>query len=309
MNWDDLRFLLALGREGSLAAAARALGVDQTTVARRLRALEQALGGALFTRAGAAGWSPTAMGERVLARCTRIEADVAGLVHLAASERQAVQGRVRITTVDLLASAFLLPRLPALRRRHPALEIELVTANENRGVGRSETDIALRLARPGGGDLRIRRLVELGFACYRAAGTDAPDAWVAYDAGLSHTPEMRWLARQPGEAPRIVMRSNNAAVLAGAAAQGMGRALLPCCVGDAWPGLARDSGPQPVLVREVWMLLHRDARAHPRIAAAADWLAERFAEGAALLRNGTGAEALGYASLAGHGRASADGNP
>ena len=82
MNWDDLRFLVTLGREGTLAAAARRLAVDQTTVARRLRALEEGLGTALFEREEGL-WRPTAVGARVLERAARIEEDVAGITRLA----------------------------------------------------------------------------------------------------------------------------------------------------------------------------------------------------------------------------------
>ena len=82
MNWDDLRFLVAIGREGTLAAAARRLKVDQTTVARRLRALEDTLGTPLFERSDK-HWRPTAVGASVLERAARIEEDVAGLARLA----------------------------------------------------------------------------------------------------------------------------------------------------------------------------------------------------------------------------------
>ena len=94
MNWDDLRFLVVIGREGTLAGAARRLKVDQTTVARRLRALEDALGTPLFERSDGR-WQPTATGARVLERATRIEEDVAGLTRIADAGRPGIHGTVR----------------------------------------------------------------------------------------------------------------------------------------------------------------------------------------------------------------------
>ena len=168
MNWDDLRFLVEIGREGTLAAAARRLKVDQTTVARRLRALEDTLGTPLFERSDK-HWRPTAVGASVLERAVRIEEDVAGLARLAETGTRTVSGVGRITSLS--------------------------ASNDNLNVSRREADIAIRLARPESGDFLIRKLADVGFAVY-AAPSAQHDDWVTYDAELAHTPEMRWLAAQ-----------------------------------------------------------------------------------------------------------------
>lgn len=274
MNWDDLRFLVVIGREGTLAGAARRLKVDQTTVARRLRALEDALGTLLFERSDGR-WQPTATGTHVLERATRIEEDVAGLTRIADAGRPGIQGTVRITSVGTLLADWLVPRLPDLYARHPGLDVTLVASNDNLNVARREADIAIRLARPESGDFLIRKLVDVGFAVYAPASGAPPDAWVCYDDELAHTPEMRWLTPQLADS-RVRLRSNGVDALTRAVAAGIGRGVLPCFIGDATPGLIRQSGPAPVVTRELWLLIHPDARQQPRVGAVADWVVEAF---------------------------------
>lgn len=284
MNWDDLRFLVTLGREGTLAAAARQLGVDQTTVARRLRTLEQDLGTPLFERNDGL-WRPTAVGSRVLERAGRIEEDVAGISRLAEAGAAAVGGVVRITAVGAFIGDWLVPRLPGLYTRHPELCVDLVASNDNLNVARREADIAIRLARPASGDLLIRKLADVGFALYGAARGDlqvSAGDWVAYNEDLAHTPEMRRLQAMLGSG-RIRLRANSVRGLARAVADGVGQGLLPCFLADPDPRLARLSGPHPVLSRELWMLIHPDARPLPRVAATADWLVACFGEEAGRL--------------------------
>ena len=289
MNWDDLRFLVVLGREGSLAAAARLLKVDQTTVARRLRALEQALGTPLFLRSEGR-WLPTEVGARVLERAGRIEEDVAGLTRLAEAGAQAVSGVVRITSVSTIVAEYLIPRLPPLYERYPELAVDLVASNDNLNVSRREADIAIRLARPDSGDFLIRKLADCGFALYGAARGDLPvrpEDWVAYNEDLARTPEMRWLEPRL-RGGRVRLRSNSLRGLAQAIAGGMGHGVLPCFLADAHPGLVRLGGPEPVLSRDLWLLIHRDARQQARVAATADWLIERFAADADSFRGAPG---------------------
>ena len=223
------------------------------------------------------------MGARVLERAARIEEDVAGITRLAEAGAGAVGGVVRITAVSALIGEWLVPRLPGLYARHPELRVDLVASNDNLNVARREADIAIRLARPASGDFLIRKLAGVGFALYGAARGDlavSAGDWVAYNEDLDHTPEMRRLHAMLGEG-RIRLRSNSLRGLVRAVAGGIGHGLLPCFVADADPGLVRLSGAEPILYRELWMLIHPDARPLARVAATADWLVERFDEAAA----------------------------
>ncbi|MBI5615791.1 MAG: LysR family transcriptional regulator [Gammaproteobacteria bacterium] len=285
MNWDDLRFLVVIGREGTLAAASRRLKVDQTTVARRLRALERTLGATLFER-DAGRWLPTAVGRGVLERAARIEEDVVSVVRAAEAGADTVSGVVRITSVSAIISGYLTARLPELYARHPELVVALLASNENLNVSRREADIAIRLARPPAGDFLIRKLAECGFATYGPAREDVharPGDWVAYLEDLAHTPEMRWLDSQL-RGGRIRLRSNSLGVLAQAVANGIGCGILPCFIADRHPGLERLDPAQPAVTRDLWLLTHREARRQARVAAAADWLVERFEADAAGFR-------------------------
>lgn len=284
MNWDDLRFVVEIGRSGTLAAAARHLKVDQTTVARRLRALEDELGAALFER-GDGHWLPTAIGADVLQRAGRIEEDVTALLRVAEAGAGAVSGLVRVTAVGTIIGDYLAPRLTGLYARHPDLSVELIASNDNLNVARREADIAIRLARPTRGDFLIRKLADSGFAIYGAAGhgQDTPNDWVAYLDDLAHTPEMQALENLRGNG-RIRLRSGSMRGLMRAIASGIGCGILPCFLADPEPGLQRLSGPQPILSREIWLLLHPDARQQARVAAVSDWLAECFAGDGALFR-------------------------
>lgn len=287
MNWDDLRFLVMIGREGSLSGAARRLKVDQTTVARRLRALEADLGAGLFERLDGR-WQPTPVGSQVLARAQGIEEEIASLSHLA-SAGDALRGVVRITSVSAILGEYLLPRIGALCQSHPELQIEFIDSNDNLSVARREADIALRLARPQRGDFLIRKLADCGFAVFGcvAQAPPADEDWLTYNTDLAATPEMAWLAARLGDG-RVRLRCNTLRGLAAAAAQGVGRCLLPCFIGDTNPVLQRRSGAAPVLSRELWMLVHPEARRQARVSAVADWLVERFSADAALFRGGAG---------------------
>lgn len=270
MDWSDLRHVLAVARAGTLAAAARRLGVNQTTVARRLRAAERALGAPLFERRAGA-LAATAAGESAIARAARIEQEVEALAAGSRRETAGATGLVRVTTVPVLANRLLIPALPKLFAAHPGLRLELVAEPRNLNLTRREADIALRLARPDSGAALTRRIGRLDYAVYaprRRGGERLP--WITYEEGLRHLPQARWVAAAGGEeAPLFV---NDAEAMLAALQAGLGKALLPCFVGDGEPRLRRLPGPKAVLSRPLWLLVHRDLRAQLRIAAAIAWL-------------------------------------
>lgn len=288
LDWNDVRYALVIARGASLASAARTLDVDQTTVARRLRVLEAQMGTPLFERLKGR-MTPTAAGAMLVERGLRIEQEIAALRHLAADQQAQVQGVIRITAVDAIVAHYLAPQLAALRVRHPELAVELIGSSDTLDLSRREADIAVRLARPQSGDFVVRRLAELVYGVYGARGEDVAEDWrvshvgnwVGYDQSLAQVPEMRWLAQRVGD-ERIVLRCNNLDALAIAVANGVGRAVLPHLVGARYPSLCCLSGDEPVLRRELWLVVPRELRDVPRIRAVSDWLVERFAADASL---------------------------
>ena len=258
-DWNEVRFVLAIARNGTLAAASAELAVDQTTVSRRLKALEARLGTRLFER------------------------EVAALAHVASDSDARVRGITRITSVDSLIANYLAGLIPDARSRFPSLVLELVAGNRNLDLLRREADIAIRLARPTRGDLVIRRLGTIAFGVYAVPGQAergmaAASNWLAYDREMMDLPEMRWLQVHVDPA-RIVFRSNSVDALARAAESGVGHAVLPVVIAARHDGLVRLPATLPV--REIWLATPRELRDVARVRVVADWLVACFARDAA----------------------------
>jgi DNA-binding transcriptional LysR family regulator len=272
MEWSDLRYVLTIARAGTLAAAARRLGVNQTTAARRLAAAEAALEARLFERRDGV-LHPTKAGEAAIARAAQVEQEVAALERGIGGADATVAGTVRVTAVPILANRLLIPAAARLLARHPRLRIELIAEPRNLSLTRREADIALRLARPETGAALARRIGRLDYAVYgpqRRKGDGLP--WITYEEGLSHLPQARFIAATARAEETAPLLLNDAEAIVQAVRAGVGKSLLPCFVGENEPGFKRLSSV--VLARDIWLMVHRDLRAQARIAAVIDWLVE-----------------------------------
>ncbi len=277
IDWNDLRYVLALAREGSFAAAGRRLGLDPTTVARRLRSIESALGVRLFERGAEGEMRPTQAGEIAARRAEAVEAEISGLTMAVKGADSEVSGTVRVSAVPILINRVLIPAIADLAARHPGLRVELIAESRDVSLTRREADIALRLARPGeesGSRVIARRIGMLAYAAYAMSSLSAPDLpWLTYEDGMAHLPQARWIAgvaRKDGYAPVLV---NDAEALLQAVLAGLGRSLLPCIVADPIAGLARVPGDGHAFpARELWLLTHPDLRHLARIAAVTAWI-------------------------------------
>ncbi len=287
LDWNDLRYLLAVARGGTLAGAAKGLGVDDSTVSRRVARLEARLEARLFERAGDGRLRPTPAGAEAVERAERMELEVEGLRDSVTGADTVCAGTVRLTSVPLLVNRLLVPALPGLLDRHPALNLELVADPSDLSLRRREADMALRLARPrsGGRSVLARRIGTLRYEVYAAtslpAAAEASLPWVTYDEAFAHLPQARWIAADlecGGTAARFVV--NDGEALVEAVAAGLGKSLLPHVVAARDPRLTALVAPDgnPVLERELWLLVHRELRGLARIDAAADWLCELVAK-------------------------------
>ena len=271
MDWDDLRLVLALARGGTIAAAARSLAIDPTTVSRRLRAFERSLDAAAFGRADGR-LSPTDLGSRLIERAERMETEALAIQEEARGGTARCEGSVRITAVPLLANRLLIPAAPHLLERHPGLRLEIVADDRNASFGRRETDLALRLARPVESAVWCRRVGRLSYSVY--GRSDRPDqAWITYDRAHDDLPQARWMASLAA-AEEARLRVNDGEGLLRAALAGLGLAVLPDIVGRHEPLLRRVERAGRPPAREVWLLVHRDLRGLRRIKTVGDWLAE-----------------------------------
>ncbi len=281
-NWDDLRVFLAVARAGSLSGAARSLGVNHSTVFRRIAGLEETLGVRLFERLPN-GYALTPAGEETLGIVECIEDDVATLNRTVTGQDLRLSGSVRITAVDMLAFWLLPDHLARFREAYPHIEISLAVGNEALDLSRRETDIALRISDAPPETLVGRRVGRLDFAVYGAPDYCAshPDTelaqhtWIGLDGG--HAPLTRQFENfLPGVRPAI--RSNSVACTVRLAKAGLGLAALPCAIAEQKPDLVRVAELPESFGLDLWLLTHEDLRHTARIRAVLDFMSPSLAE-------------------------------
>ena len=292
-DWNDLRYFLACARAGSLAAAGRSLKVDQTTVGRRLGALEEALGARLFDRTPE-GFTLTATGQRLLETAQTVEQATIDLERQATGADARLEGVVRIATSETLSATFLASELVALHAAHPGIEVQLVTGTTSLNLLRREADVALRVGqRPTHQSLVVRRLGAIawgifGTAEYLAshppigpgASFDGHDL-VMLDDELAQIPPMRWLAERAAGA-RIPLRTNSILTAAAATRSGWGLAALPSFFRGGSPELVLVH-PELITPIDVWLVVHPDLQHTGRVRATLDHLAQAMQRAAVLI--------------------------
>jgi len=273
-DWNDLRYFLAVTSAGSLSAAARALGVEHTTVSRRIEALEGVLGLRLFDRF-ARGWSLTDAGRALLPQAQRVEEQIHALLRLA-SGAGSESGTVRISAPPAIAAHWITPRLPALRAQLAGIQIELGAESARVDLSRREADIAIRFRRPQAPDLAVRIVATVKYylcAAPEYLAAHQPDEWefIGYDESLAETPQQQWLNAFAAGRP-FAFSSNDLSSIAAAVRFGAGIAVLPdyLAAGLIIPGI------NCPVQRELWMVIHDDVRKAPRVRRTADLLAELF---------------------------------
>ncbi|MBV8762241.1 MAG: LysR family transcriptional regulator [Deltaproteobacteria bacterium] len=285
MEWGDVRYFLAVARAGRLAVAARGLGVEHTTVGRRIAALEQALGTPLFHRT-AAGWRLTRVGEQIVPRAEAMEAEARSLLATSYSAAASAAGRIRIATIESWGCGWLIPKLGVLRARHPELEIDVHTGQAQLNLTRGEADVAFRVPKPKQPDLSAMAVAEGSVGLF-ARPEVAAQHRRAVEAGRGkgvpialYTPELDFLQSAPwfrslvADADVRVRMSSTMGLIALALAEPvvvpvprfvLGDAeLVPCGSGD----LAR---------HRLWCVAHRDVRRDPRVAAVFGWARDTLA--------------------------------
>ncbi len=260
INWDDLRTFLRAAEAGTLAGAARATGVQHTTVGRRLTALERSLGVPLFLR-GPEGLTLTPIGEEILPLARKTERDMQALHEFVSSRRNRVRLALPSGFVTLFAED-----LALLAQEHPELTLETVSSGQVADLQRGDADLALRIGPIDDQDLMVRSLGEVGSSLYASpryvhhhpAPVDLSDlsghSVVAFSTELSALPASKWLEGRISKAT-VVLRTNEIVAMLEAAASGAGLAVLPCMLADADPRLMRIT--TAVLARRGLSLVYR----------------------------------------------------
>jgi DNA-binding transcriptional LysR family regulator len=274
-DWEDVRAFAAVVRLGSLSAAARELGLNQATVARRLAALDRTLGVAAVQRTRT-GYMPTATGARLIEAAQRMEMAADAFGRSAGAAVSDVTGDVRITLTEAIANLVVAPRLAELRRRHPGLRLDLVADDRVLSLARREAEVAVRWARPEQGELVARRIVDVPYALFRARGlpfaaADRQAPLIGHGPAGARLPEAQWLARAfPDRAPAI--RTTGLPAQIALVRGGAGLGVLPRFVQRLYGDIETVEAPIPPPVRSLWLVVHRDLRRRPAIAAVSDFL-------------------------------------
>ncbi len=263
MNWDDLRHFAAFAERGSFLAAARALGVEHATVARRIDSLEQSLKLKLVDRRGRK-LQLTVDGKSIAAIARRMDSEAAGIFRVADSRQQAVRGDVTISVPPALGTMVIAPHLPALAKAHPDLTVRLQSEARQVSLDRREADIAIRLKRPEEGDLMLVKLLEIRFRLYasRLYLTENPrESWqfIGSTGDLATSPQQLRL-EMLAEGRRFAFWTGEVAMQLELAASHGGIAMLPDFLSPETCGLLEAIPDEPPLTREVWLVVHNDLR-------------------------------------------------
>ncbi len=283
IDWDDLRFFLAIARHGSLTAAAKELAVAQSTVGRRLANLEHRLGVRLLHRTPD-GYVLTLAGESIRGKASRVEAETLALERSVSGRDSKLEGVVRVTCAETLAAYVLAPCFADLQRRHPDILIELIPDPRELSLSMREADIAVRLAPPVQNDLVVRRIGRLDFGLFAGESYLAAMGLPDFEAGcsghrymvlvddISGPAQTQWLEDLTQNA-RLGFQTTSHEALQQAARWGAGLACLARFRADEDPDLRSVKTPTPPPAMDVFLVVHKDNRGVPRVRAALNAIA------------------------------------
>jgi DNA-binding transcriptional LysR family regulator len=287
-DWTRVRAFLVTAEEGSLSAAARALGLTQPTLGRQVQALEEELGVTLFTRAGRR-MELTESGLSLIDHARAMGAAAAQLSLAASGRSREIAGEVTVTASDLYAAELLPPVVARLRDEAPGLRVSILPSNAVRDLMRREADIAIRHVRPEQPDLTARLVCEDEARLYGTPGCLAPFQPLASPRDLRGVPfigfdETATYLRHLNDAGIPATQDSFAAITADHHAQwalckaGVGLVAVPSWLGDAEPAVIRAlPGPEPLVRFPVWLVAHREVHNSARVRLVFDRLSEALA--------------------------------
>lgn len=286
LEWDDVRLFLALVQTGSLTGAGKAMGLDTSTVSRRLAGMEESIGAALFVRSRE-GVRPTVAAEELLPDAQDAEQALARMTRIAEGLDVAPEGVVRLTVPPTIAETFVVPALPRLLAKYPKLRLEVLATTSIADLTRREADLAVRTSRPTSGDLVFVKLFSAPYALFASKSlvaklgrlstfTGVP--FVTWTPDFAQLPSAQWVSRRVSSSDVVLKIGSMAGQLA-AAAVGLGVALLPRPIGRAslvelaiTPALREAVLALPS--DDLWLVGHQALRRVPRVEAVWQFLLE-----------------------------------
>jgi len=285
-EWSDLRLFLAVARAGSTLSASKSLGLNQTTVSRRMGVLEHALGLTLFDRQ-TRGYRLTEHGSDLVPLAEQVEKAAINLKTSADRTGRNLTGIIRLTAPEMLANRIIISIVTAFQRQHPHIRIEQVADDDKLDIVNGEADVAFRASgRPDDPRLVILRLPDSAVALYCSANYASKNGFPAsieeisqhdvlgYGGGIATHPGYQWFIAHADSA-RIVSRSNTVPNMNAVLRSGLGVGVLPCFVGDFESDLIRCFDPPEILHSQLWLVTSERARAAPHVRAFIDFAVPR----------------------------------
>ena len=283
LDWDELRFFLAVHERGSISGAAKLLNVNHSTVLRRLASLEKRLGARLFDRLPD-GYAMTAQGEELRNQLRGVSEQIETAQTRLRGRDVGLDGAIRITSTDTLMHGLLIPYLAEFRALHTAIQMEIAVNNTFLSLTRREADVAVRPSNTIPENLVGRRVGRLRSAIYasktylkrnRKKKQWAAHDWVSPDEALAHLAQAKWMRENIPEA-RIAARVDTLLGMVAAVRSGMGLGLLLCFLADDEKELVRLVEPADELDTDLWILSHPALKGVARIKALTDFLHDKL---------------------------------
>lgn len=280
MKWDDAKIFLAVAREGSFNNAARRLGVQHSTISRRIHALEQDLATPLVERK-ASGYVLTDAGQELKQTACRIENELLSFEEAVGGQTEDVAGELRVTVIANMASTILMPYLARFSAAYPRIELNIQATNNSVSLSEREADIAIRQTNKPQESLIGSRLTTVASAVYGARDYCAAvnsgqtkEKWIGVDCCDYHR---SWTKEAWPQAEHDFHVDETSLTLA-ALKEGLGVGFLPCFLGDSDPSLVRFHQPQQKHELGLWLLYHRDLRNTKRVALFREHMQREFSQ-------------------------------
>lgn len=286
-DWNDLRYLLAVAREGSTLSAAKALGVSQPTVQRRIAALEERIDRKLVEH-HPTGYRLTELGKALFPYAVDVERSVEAFQRQLMSAGEELTGTLRVTCPEGMASRLLAPVIEAFRQKHPELRVDLIMTDRRLDLAKGEAEVALRIHEPGDDQLIARKIANSPWAVFasrsyikrRGRPLRCEDldqhAIIEFAGELADNHAARWL-RSVAPKATIAIRGNSMLGVLAAVKSGAGLAPLPMLLGGSEDGLEPVLETIPEIDTKLYLVIHEDLKRTPRVRAFCDFVVAEMA--------------------------------
>ncbi len=280
MKWDDLKIFLAVARTGSISGGAKHLGVQHSTVSRRLRSLEEKLGARLIERKKG-GYELTMAGENVKQTAIRIETEILGVDEALLGKDAILRGPLRVSAINNMASSVLMPMFASFSELHPEVELHITVSNQNVSLTQREADIVIRLTNSPMDTLIGKRMVTVASTIYigrdymkKIRDQKVKPKWIGVNCCQFHK---SWTKQfSPGQSHNFY--SDDTLLTLAAIREGVGVSYLPCFLGDTDAMLERYCDPDSQHDLGLWILLHPDLKRTTRVTVFRDFMIQSIQE-------------------------------